>query len=203
LFGIPILGLILGLILIWLSKESNTEKLLATALPIPIILATFLIFFLSLTNPEPEIFLIPKNFRGKIAIYYNQNCGQPLQRDGVKRIFDVSQNIFFITSDSQTVGIINRKFYFVDENGNKSKIPEFHWTKFEDEKNDWHWFFSEFEITKNLVGFKEQKYSTNYQSYVISDYQSLENESKETRELKEKEFKILADTKLKECKNNY
>ncbi len=51
LFGLPILGLILGIILVWFAKENISKKLLVTIVPIPLIIA---IFFLSIYLNKAE-----------------------------------------------------------------------------------------------------------------------------------------------------
>ena len=114
-FGIPILGLFLGLGLVLFSKEKLKLKFISICIPIPTIVLTFLIFYFSLPRAETEVFFIPQNFRGKIAVIYNQNCGQPLSRENNKRIYDVSKTNIFITSESKTLGLLDRQFYFVDD----------------------------------------------------------------------------------------
>jgi hypothetical protein len=201
LFGFPVLFLFVGIILIWLSEESRSVKFVSSLLPIPTIILGFWAFYLTLPRSESELFLIPNDFRGQIAIYYNQDCGEPLPRVNRQRIYDVAQTNVFITSENKSFGLIDRTFYFVDDSENRTKIPEFHLNKFEEERNEWHWVFSNTELTKTLVGYFSLRGTQNYQGYLISDYLTIENESAASLEFSETQFRHLANSILKTCKD--
>lgn len=201
LFGFPVLCLFVGIVLIWLSEESRSVKFVSSLLTVPTIILGFWAFYLTLPRAESELFLIPNDFRGQIAIYYKQDCGEPLPRVNRQRIYDVAQTNVFITSDNQSFGLIDRTFYFVDDSENRTKIPEFHWDKFEEERNDWHWVFSNTELTKTLVGYFSLRGTQNYQGYLISDYLAIESESAASPEFSETQFRHLADSVLKKCKD--
>ena len=199
-FGIPILGLLLGLIFVWLSKEKIKTKILFTLAPIPIILAAFYLFYLLLPKAEPEIFLIPQNFRGRFEIIFNQPCGETIPYENGGRIYKIPDNGVIITSAGQTFGVIDRKFYLIDENENRSELPEFHWSKFEQERNDWHWTFSGIEINKQTVGVDNHPGIVNYLIFTVSDYASLEKETEETKKEKQKSFQDKIKVLLGECR---
>ncbi len=93
-----------------------------------------------------------------------------------RRIYHVPDNGILITNAKQTFGIIDRKFYLVDEKGNRNELPEFHWSKFEEEKKDWHWTFSNTKLSKDLVGIFWAY--TNGFSFIISDYNSLAEQNR-------------------------
>jgi hypothetical protein len=122
LFGIPVLGLILGLILIWFSKETLKLKSCSTIIQIPIIICSFFLMFW-LNSAEPETFLIPQNFRGRITIFYEEPCGQkPIYENG-RRIYKFPENGILISNFKRPQGYLNQEFYFVDEVENRTKIP--------------------------------------------------------------------------------
>lgn len=198
LLGIPIIGLLLGIVFVWFSKETIKDKMISTFIPIPLILASFYLFYLLLPKAEPETFLIPRNFRGYIVVVFNENCGQSLVYESGRRIYDFSKNNIVITSANETLGVIDRKFYLVDENGNRTNIPEFHWRSYEEEQKDWHWSSSQIELSKYSVGvFWAYR---NDRSFIISDYHSLERQDKETKEETEKIFQNELESALKECR---
>jgi hypothetical protein len=199
-FGIPILGLLLGIILVWFSKTRIREKLFLTFIPIPVILIAFFIFYLLLPKAEPETFLIPHNFRGYIVVVFNENCGRTVPYENGRRIYDFSKNNIVITMSKATLGVIDREFYLIDESGNRTQLPEFHWSKFEDEQKDWHWTFSKMKLSKDLVGVDTQSGNINYLIFTVNDYQSLEKESKEIKEEKQKSFRNKLESSLKKCR---
>ena len=198
LFGVPIIGLFLGMVFLWVSRENIKDKLILIFAPIPIILASFFLFYLLLPKAEPETFLIPHNFRGYIVVVFNENCGQSLAYENGGRIYDFSKNNIVITNAKETLGVIDRKFILVDENGIRTELPEFHRDNFEEEQKDWHWLFSPTKLTRNLVGVF-WAYNNN-RSFIISDYDSLERQDKEIREKAAKLFQNRLESTLKECR---
>lgn len=196
--GIPILALLFGIVLVWISKENLKTKLLSTFLALPIILASFSLFCLLLPKAESETFLIPQNFRGQFQIAFDESCGQPTNYENGKRIYQIPDNGVLITKFKQTNGVIDRKFFLVDENGNRAEMTDFHWSNFKREQKDWHWTFSRTEPSKDAVGFfLAYRYGL---SFIVSDYLSLESEDKETKEKKQKTFQNTVDFLLKECR---
>ncbi|HXG84865.1 MAG TPA: hypothetical protein VNI84_12655 [Pyrinomonadaceae bacterium] len=201
LFGIPILALLLGIILVWVSKEIVKTKLLLTFIPIPIILLSFFLFYLLLPKAEPETFLILQNFRGQFVIIFDEPCGQPINYENERRIYRIPNDGILITNSKKTMGVIDRKFYLVDENGNQTEMPEFHWSKFEEEQKDWHWAFSKTKLSKSLVGVF-WAYRRDF-SFIIWDYYSLEAQDKQIKEEKQKLFQNTLDSQLKNCRESY
>lgn len=199
LFGIPLLGLLLGIIFVWFAKANVKTKILLTFLPIPIILSIFFLL-LEINKAEPETFLIPQNFRGQFEIVFNEPCGHTILYEKGRRIYQIPDNGVLITNAKQTFGVIDRKFYSVDENGNQAELPEFHWNRFEEEKGDWHWTFSRTKLSNDLVGVMNNPGIINYLIFTVSDYQSLEKESKDIKEEKRKSFQEVIDALLKECR---
>ncbi len=184
--------------MVWVAEETVKMKLLSTFVSVPIILTAFFLFYLLLPKAEPETILIPQNFRGQFEIVFNEPCGQSLIYEKGRRIYHIPENGILITSGKRTMGVIDRKFYLVDESGNQAELPEFHWSKFEEEQNDWHWTFSEIKLSKDLVGVF-WAYRNGF-SFIVSDYLSLEKEDKKMKEEKQKMFQNAADLQLKECR---
>lgn len=197
-FGIPILGLLAGIIAVWFSDESIKTKILSTFLPLPIILVFFFLFYLLLPKAEPETILLPQNFRGQLEIVFDEPCGKSIVYEKDRRIYHIPDNGILIINAKQMMGVIDRKFYFIGENGNKTELLEFHWSKFEEEKNDWHWMFSDTKLSKDLVGVFWAY--TNRFSFIISSYESLEEQNRETIEESRKAFSKNVQTELNQCR---
>lgn len=198
LFGIPIFGLLAGFVLIWFSKKSLKTKILSSLFPIPIIAIFFSLFYLLSPKAEPETVLIPKNFRGQFEIIFNKPCGETLPYENGRRIYKIPDNGILITNSKETFGIINRKFYLVNEKGERNQLPEFSWSNFEDEKANWLWVFSKTKLTKDLVGVF-WAYSGRF-SFIISDYETLEKEDTETKLNNQENFSRQVNFQLQQCR---
>lgn len=202
LFGIPIIGLLLGVFFVWISKESIKHKLISTFISIPIILGTFFIVF-QLNKAEPETFLIPQNFRGKIIIFYEEPCGQKSVYENGRRIFQFPESGVLITNYKRTKGILNQNFYFVAENGEKTKIPqkdvrEFNFkgrlSNIEKEPSR-----EEVGVFYSYAGILPSKTISKYHSYVISAYKDLDKDEKESW-LELKRFSDQSENLLIKCR---
>ena len=73
-YYLPLIILIVGIILIWLTNTKLITKIACTISPIIFYSIYTYLWTLSNTKP-PEIFLIPKDYRGKVNILYKSNCG--------------------------------------------------------------------------------------------------------------------------------
>ena len=76
------------------------------------------------------MFLIPQNVRGEIVVFYDESCGQEAVYENGSRIYKVPESGILITKFKENPGHLNRKFYSVDADGNRTKIYEFHWQNF-------------------------------------------------------------------------
>ena len=202
-FGIPIVGLLVGIIFIWAAKEKLKTKILVTFLPIPIIVGTFLLM-IQLNKAEPETFLIPQDFRGKITIFYEESCGEkPIYESG-RRIYKFPENGILITNFKRTKGIIDQEFYFVDENGMRTRIPkkdvrDFNFkdrlskTETEPSRDEIGAFFSWGDAPPIFTG--------KYNSFVISSYRYFEKPEKESWQIM-KDFSEKRKTLLEKCRQS-
>ncbi len=77
LFGIPIVGLLIGIILVWVGKANLYTKIIASLVPIPLIIAMFFLSFY-LNKADAETFLIPYKYRGQIVVYTTRFAGRSL-----------------------------------------------------------------------------------------------------------------------------
>jgi hypothetical protein len=202
LFGIPILGLLIGFILIWLADENIKTKILTTFTSIPIILFFFFLFYLLLPKAEPEVFLIPQNFRGEIHIFLEESCGQkPTYKNG-KRVYEIPESGVLITNLTDNYGVQDQEFYLVDENGKQKELPLFSWHKLEDEKQSWRYIFSNTELSPDSVGvFYYFGQPVNTINYIVADFQYFEVDSNTASE-RRRQLWEKAELLLKKCRQN-
>lgn len=206
LFGIPILGLLVGILLIWTGKANVKTKILASVVPIPLIIAMFFLSFY-LNKAEAETFLIPGRYRGEIVVFYDETCGQDTLIEKGRRIYQLSKDGVLITKFKKNRGYLDQKFYLVDENENRTEIPNFLRQTFETEKKEWADFHSTpvEEFTKETVGafhsYGAETYLFSPKSFgfIISDYRYFDMDSKDIS-LERKQFTETAVKLLKECR---
>jgi hypothetical protein len=201
LFGLPLFGILLGIIFIWIAETELKTKIVWTILPLPLILSVFF-FVYQLDKAEPETFLIPQNFRGKIVIFYEEKCGQEPVYEHGRRIYKLPENGILITNFKKTRGILDQEFYFVDETGNRIPIPkrdvrDFNFngrlskTGNEPSRDEIAAFYS-LAILPTILSGK-------YQTFVVSSYKFFEKDEKESwNEIKN--FSEKSKNLLEECR---
>lgn len=64
----------------------------------------------------PETFLIPKDFRGQITLIYYEPCGQTVPKVDGRLIYEIPDNGVMILTNKFETGIIDKEYYFVDNN---------------------------------------------------------------------------------------
>lgn len=168
LLGTPLFVLLAGLVLVWFSRVGLRFKIICSCLPIPLFLAGFITFYHLLPRAEPETFLLPDQFRGQIEIIFDEKCGEDIPHELGRRIYRFPESGVLIVNGPRTYGVIDRRFMLVDQHGNKSRIPEFHWSDIEQEKLDWHWFLSHSGLTADTVGVF-WAYQSSF-SFIVSSY---------------------------------
>jgi hypothetical protein len=198
LFGIPLLGIAIGLGLIWFSRITVRNKLFCTLLPLPLILVSFLSFLTFVLGPsEPETFLFPENFRGQFEVVFNEPCGQSVSPQEGGRIYHIPTSGVLIVREPRLLGRIDQNFLLADLDGKQRPLSEFHWSDFEKEANDWHWYWSREELSENTLGVLSSYRSTaSSLGFFVTDYRSLRR-YKEDQE----RFKDVVDAAIRNCRN--
>jgi hypothetical protein len=115
---------LVGLIVVWLSRQRTSIKILLTLLPILLWYPGFLAFmYFGANHMTPETFLIPETFRGQITLIYNEPCGETIEEKEGRLIYKIPDNGVLICKNKFETGLIDHEYYFVDRDWNKvSKI---------------------------------------------------------------------------------
>lgn len=141
-FSIPVFLLwIIGIFfqLVFIDRFIKTEltkttisSVLKVALGFPtiLILSVISIYGLSffgsyLSRPEPETFLIPTNFEGSFKVIYGEECGIMPPTENGRRILRIPANGILIVQPEFESGIIDHEYYFIDEDGKRTKIEQY------------------------------------------------------------------------------
>lgn len=71
-------------------------------------------------KPEPETYLIPKGFTGRVNVIFDRKDGAPKQYENGRRIYQIPKSGILLTQFTDEYGIIDHLYYFIDSNGNRS-----------------------------------------------------------------------------------
>jgi hypothetical protein len=70
-------------------------------------------------------FLIPKNYRGRVAVVFNQPKGQkPMYLSG-RRIYEIPLNGILLTQFAYKPGYVDYKYFLVDDKGKRMLLPNY------------------------------------------------------------------------------
>ncbi|WP_157580091.1 DUF6843 domain-containing protein [Rudanella lutea] len=125
-FYLLVLGLptfLVGVILIFLSKQNIKTKLLTTLIPLILYVPSTFLFLYAYNYSTPKTILIPNNFEGNLRVVYEENCGRNYDKtDGVKTLTFPDNGILILNEDFDRH--VNYNYYLVDELGNRTKISQ-------------------------------------------------------------------------------
>lgn len=136
------------------------------------IIAIILILFTcsSAESEMGEIFLVPKDFRGKVNIIYNIKDGSDEKYENNMRVYLIPENGILLTKFKDLYGNTNQFYYLIDSSGNRSKI-----NVSLDEKsgtNDSAIFIFR-AGTVGVYGNSDDSNSLKYQEFYVSDKTNL------------------------------
>ena len=210
MFGIPLLLLLIGLVLLLVSRASRRTKASLILVSVAIIPLTFA-SSIYLSSAEPETFLIPNNYRGQIVVFHDEPCGSELVYENGRRLYEIGNDEdVLITKFKKNRGYLDRKFFYVNEYRERSQIPEFQKQNFETEKKEWSLYSHPIPVdlfTRDTLGafwaYGTETYgiSRNSIAYRVWSYNDLERDDK-IRWSENKEFGKEADLILLFCRES-
>ncbi|MET0637852.1 MAG: hypothetical protein ABWZ25_17610 [Chitinophagaceae bacterium] len=77
------------------------------------------------SQPEPETYLLPQDFTGKVNIIFNQANGEPVKYENGRRVYEIPANGILLTQFKDEDGIIDHEYYYVDSAGNRTRLNVF------------------------------------------------------------------------------
>lgn len=122
-YGAPVIAFSIGVILVWLSGLSIRSKVLWTLTPTSIFFIYQFLWRWANTN-EPETFLIPSSYRGKVHVLFDEQCGQNEVYENGRRIYNVPAGGILLTQFKDEYGFIDQQYFFVDSLGRRVAIPQ-------------------------------------------------------------------------------
>jgi len=122
IIGLPVF--IIGIILILLSKRKLKTKALWILGSVVTIIG-FWPIWTKINTIEPETYLVPEDFSGKIKIIYGLECGIKPKIENGRRILEIpNDGILFVDYEFKS-GIIDHEYYSIDKNGKRVKLERY------------------------------------------------------------------------------
>lgn len=134
LMGLPIIyswfiyiaiGFILiGIVLIFLSRLKIPIAVQAVSAPAPVLL---LIFFIWYSESSKNIFLIPKGFTGRVVIVHGCKDGKEREYEGTYRVYRIGSDGLLKTKFSfagSSFDSLHSRYYYIDADGNREPIED-------------------------------------------------------------------------------
>ncbi len=102
-----------------LSRRPSTWKTIGLLLVVPFAyLASAILVVLSLSafldRSQPEVYLIPEGYVGRVLIVYGQPNGRPFEYDGEARLFRIPENGVLLVQPARMDGSAT-EFWYVDQ----------------------------------------------------------------------------------------
>jgi len=148
---------------------------------IGIYLIAFLQFLSSCNQKaEPETYLVPSNFTGKVNILFNKETGAAKEYEGKRRVYRIPSHGILITQFKTNDGFTDREYYLVDSTGERTRLEVY---MIDNAKRD---------TAEYIVGDKNKKgvfgdgisgqygntgdsKSAQYQEFIVSSYSQLDS----------------------------
>ena len=195
LFGIPLVPIFIGVLLVWISSRPWTHRLFATFLIFPSFVAGFAFLYVTLPRAEPETFLIPADFRGTFLIDFVEACSaEPILYENGRRIYRIPKNGVLIQQGKRSEGLIDRRFFLVDDDGKLTELPEFSYHNYQDERNSWRRWFGD-EIAEESLGAFWAYFSK--EAFIILTFREMASRSQEQREVENSRLFKLHEVEMK------
>ena len=181
LFGVPLIPIVIGVILVWFSPQPWKHRLAATLLIFPCFIAGFAILYWSLPRAEPETFLIPKGFRGTFVIVFVQACSaEPIFYEGGRRVYRIPVGGVLFQKGNRTYGVMDQQFYILDDSGARTELPVFYYSDYDQERDSWRWRLSNAELNENTPGVFWAYWR--HVAFTVASFSELAEQTNETRE---------------------
>jgi hypothetical protein len=179
IFILPIF--IVGVFLVFLSAKPLKVKLMTTGYFVLGILI-FWPIWIWMSKVEPETFLIPIDYRGKVQVLFNEAGGKNKKYENNRRLFEIPENGILISKFEDEYGIIDQYYFLIDSNGVRTELPKLDVRDFNEE---WTTSKNVNESSRNELGVfhygrvgngEHQNEGTYYfQEFYISTYDDLIN----------------------------
>jgi hypothetical protein len=129
---------------------------------------------------EPETYLIPSNFTGRVNILFNKKEGAAKKYENDRRVYEIPFNGILVTQFKTNDGFTNREYYSTDNEGKRSPLEIFKYEHNKDgtlkwivrDKNEKGIFL---DGTSGQYGNTDDPQGAQYQEFIVSNYTDLDS----------------------------
>jgi len=130
---------------------------------------------------EPETFLVPSEYRGRVNVIFNQPKGQAERYENGRRVYEIPANGILITRFKDNYGIMNQQYFYFDSAGRREALKTLdvrdfneEWTttrnKNEPSRDEPAVFFA---ARVGVYGNSDDPKSMRFQEFYVSTYREL------------------------------
>ncbi|HYM92580.1 MAG TPA: hypothetical protein VET23_00435 [Chitinophagaceae bacterium] len=130
-------------------------------------------------NPEPETYLIPQGFTGRVNVIFNRKDGAPPKYEDGRRIYEIPSNGILLTQFKDEYGFVDHRYYYVDSNGKRTILKIYQHDYNKDGTVKWKvkdpneiGIFSD--GTTGQYGNTGEPKSVKWQEFFVSSYKGLD-----------------------------
>jgi hypothetical protein len=135
-----------------------------------LLLSALLMFNSCSQKPEPETYLIPKGFAGRVNIIFRRKDGTPPRYENNRRIYKIPANGILLTQFKDEYGLADHQYYFVDSNGKRIPLMIFN-DSISNKDRDAIGIF----LDGTTGQYGSLPNAVWWQEFVVSSYESLDN----------------------------
>ena len=122
---------------------------------------------------EPETFILPFGYKGKVMVVFKSDNGEPVQYENGRRVYKIPSSGILISQFNTNPGFIEGRFIYTDSTGNHIILRQVTDIKKENFDSEEICVFS-YAIT-GVYGNSGEKNSVTFEEFMVSDSKSLNN----------------------------
>ncbi len=138
-----------------------------------------MVSLLGCKNPEPEDYLIPQGFVGRVNVIFNQKDGTLPKYENGRRVYEIPASGIFLTQFKDEYGLVDHQYYYVDSNHKRTPLKIYKYDYNKDGTVKWIvkdtneiGIFSD--GTTGQYGNSDNSKSVKWQEFVLSSYTGLD-----------------------------
>jgi hypothetical protein len=134
---------------------------------------------LSCNDPQPETYLIPQGFTGRVNVIFSRRDGAPNKYENGRRVYEIPANGVLLTQFKDEYGLVDHQYYYVDSNGKRTPLEIYKYDHNKDGTVKWIvkdtnklGIFSD--GTTGQYGNNDNTKVVKWQEFVVSSYAGLD-----------------------------
>ena len=140
-----------------------------------ITLAHLLVFSSCNRKAEPESYLIPEGFTGKVNIIFNRKEGSPVKYENERRVYEIPDSGILLTQFTANDGFIDRKYYYKNQSGELKRLKTFEADTTAAKSFDRNEVGIFLDGTSGVYGNSGEPSALEYQEFIVSSYNRMDS----------------------------